>query len=285
MSSDARGHGTLQRTGRGYQNGIPYRIWSIPPCRIRRIAEGSLHLTLCVDSVTPKRNERASGESFYSGTLVAYGQRALRPSGCVARFPALRRPPSRREREGAMTPHVVATFLAMEGLLRDFQSLHDVRESRGIVGSDHGPATTCRRTGRWASVSRSGSKSVFQSRPRIHQMSQQLFPHHHLDNSTPLTHAPLMFPAHSLGRLSASGARCALEARRTIQICPEAKDSRTTALPGSHHAIAAREAALPTVPECRRTAGSGPAAAIPALFGVSLSQHCPGRRRDPTWGP
>ena len=39
----------------------------------------------------------------------------------------------------------------------------------------------------------------------------------------------------------------------------------------------AREAALPTVPERRRAAGSGPAAAIPTLFGVSLSQHCPDR--------
>ena len=47
----------------------------------------------------------------------------------------------------------------------------------------------------------------------------------------------------------------------------------------------AREAALPTVPERRRTASSGPAAAIPTLFGVSLSQHCPSRRLDPTWGP
>jgi hypothetical protein len=37
--------------------------------------------------------------------------------------------------------------------------------------------------------------------------------------------------------------------------------------------------------ERRRTAGSGPAAALPTLFGVSLSQHCPSRRRDPTWGP
>jgi hypothetical protein len=47
----------------------------------------------------------------------------------------------------------------------------------------------------------------------------------------------------------------------------------------------AREVALPTVPERRRTAGSGPVAAIPTLFGVSLSQPCPGRRRAPTWGP
>ena len=36
--------------------------------------------------------------------------------------------------------------------------------------------------------------------------------------------------------------------------------------------------------ERRRTAGSGPAATVPTLFGVSLSQHCPARRLDPTWG-
>src|SRR6266436_8556924 len=35
-------------------------------------------------------------------------------------------------------------------------------------------------------------------------------------------------------------ARCALEAGRTIQLRPDAKDTQTTALPGSHHAIAAR---------------------------------------------
>ena len=47
----------------------------------------------------------------------------------------------------------------------------------------------------------------------------------------------------------------------------------------------AREAAVPTVPERRRTAGSCPAAVLPTLVGVSLSQHCPGRRRHLTWGP
>jgi len=94
-----------------------------------------------------------------------------------------------------------------------------------------GPATTCRRTGRWASVSRSGSKSVFQSRPRIHQMvsASVRFPGPR-DNSRPLTHAPLTFPTRSLGRT-----------------------------------IAACEGALPTVPERRRPAGSGPAAAVPTL--------------------
>ena len=61
-----------------------------------------------------------------------------------------------------------------------------------------GPATTCRRTGRWASASRSRSKSVFQSRPRVHQMSQQLCAHRPLDDSTRLPHAQLTFPAHSL---------------------------------------------------------------------------------------
>jgi hypothetical protein len=79
-------------------------------------------------------------------------------------------------------------------------------------------------------------------------------------------------------------ARCALEAGRAIQLRPDSKDTQTTALPGSHHVIEGREAALPTVPERRRTAGSGPAAAIPTLVGVSLSQHCPGRRRHPTLG-
>ena len=64
-----------------------------------------------------------------------------------------------------------------------------------------------------------------------------------------------------------------------------AKDSQSTGLPVSHHAIAARAAALPTVPERRRTAGSGLPAGIPTLFGVSLSQDCHGRRRHPTWGP
>src|SRR6266446_10987458 len=35
-------------------------------------------------------------------------------------------------------------------------------------------------------------------------------------------------------------ARCTLEAGRSIQLRPDAKDTQTTALPGSHHAIAAR---------------------------------------------
>jgi len=62
-----------------------------------------------------------------------------------------------------------------------------------------GLATTCRRTGRWASASRSRSKSVFQSRARVRQMSQNLCGRRQLDNSTPLKHAPLTFPAHCLG--------------------------------------------------------------------------------------
>jgi len=61
-----------------------------------------------------------------------------------------------------------------------------------------GPATTCRRTGPSSSGSRSGFESVFQSRPRFHQMSQQLCAHRHLEHSTPLKHAPLKFPEHSL---------------------------------------------------------------------------------------
>jgi hypothetical protein len=46
-----------------------------------------------------------------------------------------------------------------------------------------------------------------------------------------------------------------------------------------------REAALFTVPEHRRTAGSGPAAALPTRFGVSISQHCHGQRPGLPWGP
>ena len=68
----------------------------------------------------------------------------------------------------------------------------------------------------------------------------------------------------------------------TIQIRQTATDSQTTALPGSRYVIDPREAALPTAPERRRTASSGPAAVVPTLFGASLSQHCPSRRLDPT---
>src|SRR6266481_5476015 len=39
---------------------------------------------------------------------------------------------------------------------------------------------------------------------------------------------------------AAPEARCTLEAGRTIQLRSDAKDTQTTALPGSHHAIAAR---------------------------------------------
>jgi hypothetical protein len=41
------------------------------------------------------------------------------------------------------------------GVEHDFQSPQDARGSVGIVGSDHGPATTCRQTSRWRSGSRS----------------------------------------------------------------------------------------------------------------------------------
>src|SRR4030095_4728611 len=54
-------------------------------------------------------------------------------------------------------------------------------------------------------------------------------------------------------------ARCALEAGRTIQLRPDAKDTRTTALPGSHHAIAAR--ARPPSPPFRNV--DAPPAAVP----------------------
>ena len=69
-----------------------------------------------------------------------------------------------------------------------------------VAGSNRGPATTCRRTGPSSSGSRSEFESVFQSRPRFHQMSQQLYAHRHLENDTPLKHAPLKFPEHG-GRL------------------------------------------------------------------------------------
>src|SRR6266481_3136519 len=53
-------------------------------------------------------------------------------------------------------------------------------------------------------------------------------------------------------------ARCALEAGRTIQLRPDAKDTQTTALPGSHHAIAAR--ARPPSPSFRNV--DAPPAAV-----------------------
>ena len=94
---------------------------------------------------------------------------------------------------------------------------------------------------------------------------------------------PLTFPEHCLGYPRKFDV---LWRRGGPSSSGHAMDIQTTALPGSHHAIAARaRLALPTVPERRLTAGSGSAAAIPTLIGVSLSQHCPGRRRHPTWGP
>src|SRR5713101_1919127 len=43
-------------------------------------------------------------------------------------------------------------------------------------------------------------KPMLQSRPRFHQMSQQLCAHHHLENSTPLKHAPEgIYVAYPLG--------------------------------------------------------------------------------------
>jgi len=67
-----------------------------------------------------------------------------------------------------------------------------------------GPATTCRRTDPSSSGSRSSFESVFQSRPRFHQMSQSLCAHRHLDTSTPLKHAPVTSPEHSLCCLRSS---------------------------------------------------------------------------------
>src|SRR5262249_25610566 len=67
-----------------------------------------------------------------------------------------------------------------------------------------GPETTCRRTCDWDSVSRSGSKSLLQSRPRIHQTSQATVrsPPPRQQHAT-LT-CPLTFPTHSLGRTIAA---------------------------------------------------------------------------------
>ena len=86
-------------------------------------------------------------------------------------------------------------------LRRHLSLTHAVNRLRWL----RGPATTCRRTGRWASFSRSGSKSVFQSRPQYspNGLSRYALPRP-LDNSRPLTHAPLTFPTRSLGRTIAA---------------------------------------------------------------------------------
>jgi hypothetical protein len=64
----------------------------------------------------------------------------------------------------------------------------------------------------------------------------------------------------------------------------DAKDSQTTALPGSHHTRSTP--ARPPSPRSetyRLTAGSGPTPVVATMFGVSLSQHCPGRRLPSSW--
>jgi potassium-dependent mechanosensitive channel len=63
------------------------------------------------------------------------------------------------------------------------------------------------------------------------------------------------------GRRFKSRARNHLQANRSLGFCFEILD-------------------LKSVLERRRTAGSRPPAAVPTLFGVSLSQHCPSRRLD-----
>jgi hypothetical protein len=83
-----------------------------------------------------------------------------------------------------------------------------------------GPATTCRRTGRWASASRSRSKSVFQSRSRV--------------PSTPARHSHMLCWRSQRTPGALSGARWALETMRTIQSRPDATGSQATALPGAH---------------------------------------------------
>jgi len=105
-----------------------------------------------------------------------------------------------------------------------------------------GPATTCRRTGRWASASRSRSKSVFQSRPRVHSMSQSLCGRRQ-PPETCAADVPCALPRlpqkldvlWRRGGPSSSG--------------QTPRPHRPPPSPGHTHAIAAREAALPNVPE------------------------------------
>src|SRR5215472_4284252 len=114
-------------------------------------------------------------------------------------------------------------------------------------------------------------------------MSQQLCAHRPLDNGTPLPHTPAdvfcvlaVLPRPLDVLWTRGGPPSSGQTPRTPRPPP---------LPG--HFTRSRRASppSPTVPERRRTAGSGPAAAVPTLLGVSLSQHCSGRRRAPTWGP
>jgi hypothetical protein len=61
MSSDELGHGTIQRTGRGNRKRIAYRDRGYPLRDRGTQPKDPRHLTLCVESVTPKRDERAVG--------------------------------------------------------------------------------------------------------------------------------------------------------------------------------------------------------------------------------
>jgi hypothetical protein len=73
-------------------------------------------------------------------------------------------------------------------------------------------------------------------------MSQSLCAYRHLDSSTPLKHAPLAFPEHSLCCLRSS--MCS-GGEGDHPAPADAKDTQTTALPGLHHVIDGHEAALP----------------------------------------
>jgi len=102
-----------------------------------------------------------------------------------------------------------------------------------------------------------------------------------LTASTPPKHAPLKLPEHSLRHIRSS--MCS-GGRGTIQLRADPKDTQTTA-PGLHHVIDATRGRPPRPFRNVDAPGSGPAAAVPTMLGVSISQHCPGRCLDPTLEP
>ena len=55
--------------------------------------------------VTTSLHNVTRGHQLNPGTLVACGERAPTPTGCVAR---ILHPPTRRDHKDAMTPHVIA---------------------------------------------------------------------------------------------------------------------------------------------------------------------------------
>jgi hypothetical protein len=60
-----------------------------------------------------------------------------------------------------MKPHVVATSLAMEGLVPTSSSPYRESNPSDFADSNQGPATTCRQTGHWISGSRLRSEPAF----------------------------------------------------------------------------------------------------------------------------